>query len=108
MSRRPPIIGLVLITLSVSAVVVLVLNRRETPRERFIAEATTICEASKHDVEVAFNAELGAQPTPEQIAAFLSGPLATQLRDRLDRLEALDCVRGRGRLTELFADSRAL
>ncbi|MGH9117293.1 MAG: hypothetical protein ACRD0A_05300 [Acidimicrobiales bacterium] len=109
MSRRLPLIGLVLVSLSVSAAVVFVLSRRETPRERFIAEATAICEASKRDVEVAFNAQLGSDATPEQIAGFLSGPLATQLRDRLDRLEALELPPDdEDELAGLFADYRAV
>lgn len=108
-SRRLPIIGLVLITLSVSAAVVVVLARRETPKERFVAEATAICETSKHDIEVGFNAQLGGQPTPEQIAAFLSGVLVPQLRDRLDRLEALDLPPDdEDELTSVFADYRAV
>ena len=46
-SPRLPIVGLVLMTLSVSAAVVLVLSRLDTPHERFIAQATAICVASR-------------------------------------------------------------
>jgi hypothetical protein len=102
-------LGLVLITLSVSAAIVLVLARRETPRERFIAEATAICEASKRDIEVGFNAQLGGQPTPEQVAAFLSDVLVPQLRERFDRLEALELPPDDAdELSALFADYRAV
>jgi hypothetical protein len=107
--HRLPIIGLVLVTLSVSAVVVLVLARRESPKERFVAEATAICEASKHDIEVGFTAQLGGEPSPEQVAAFLSDVLVPQLRDRMDRLEELELPPGDDdELTELFADYRAV
>jgi hypothetical protein len=105
--HRLPIIGLVLVTLSVSAVVVLVLARRESPKERFVAEATAICEASKHDIEVAFNAQLGGQPSPEQVAVFLSDVLVRQLRDRIDRLDVLEPPpEDADELAELFADYR--
>jgi hypothetical protein len=106
---RLPVLGLVLVTLSASAAMVLVLARRESPRERFVAEATAICEASKHEVDVAFNAQLGGQPTSEQVAAFLSDVLVPQLRDRMDRLGALELpAEDRDELESLFADYRAV
>jgi hypothetical protein len=102
-------LGLVLVTLSVSAAVALVLARRETPRERFIAEATAICEASKQEIEVGFNAQLGARPTTEKVAAFLSDVLVPQLRERFDRLEALELPPDDAdELAALFADYRAV
>jgi hypothetical protein len=109
MSNRLPIVGLVLVTLSVSAAVVVLLARRESPKERFVAEATAICEASKHDIDVGFNANLGGQPTPEQVAAFLGDVLVPQLRDRMDRLEALELPPDDADdLNALFADYRAV
>jgi hypothetical protein len=106
---RLPVLGLVLVTLSASAALALALARRETPRERFVAEATAICEASKHDIDVAFNAQLGGQPTSEQVQAFLSGVLVPQLRDRMDQLDALEPPAGdRDELAALFADYRAV
>jgi hypothetical protein len=108
-STRTQLIGLVLITLSVSAVVVLVLAKRETPKERFVAEATTICEQSKHDIDVAFNAQLSGQPTREQITTFLSNVLVPQLRDRIDRLSNLQLPEDdRDDLESLFADYLAV
>jgi hypothetical protein len=102
-------LGLVLITLSVSAAIVVVLAWRESPRERFIAEATAVCEASKHDIEVGFNAQLGGQPTVEQVAAFLSDVLVPQVRDRFDRLETLELPPDDAdELSALFADYRAV
>ena len=109
MPRRLPVIGLVLITLSVSAAVAFVFARRETPKERFIAEATRICEASKHDIDVGFNAQLGAQPSREQITVFLSDVFVPQRRDRLDRLEALEPPPDDAdELRDLLADDRAV
>jgi hypothetical protein len=109
MSNRLPIVGLVLVTLSVSAAIVVLLARRESPKERFVAEATAICEASKHDIDVGFSAQLGGQPSPEQVAAFLADVLVPQLRDRMDRLEALELPPDDAdELTALFADYRAV
>jgi hypothetical protein len=106
---RLPILGLVLITLSVSAAVAVVLARRETPKERFVAEATAICEESKHDIEVGFNAQLGGDPSAEQVAAFLRDILVPQLRDRIDRLRALDLPPGdEDKLVDLFAEYLAV
>ena len=110
MSRRPPIIGLVLVTLSVSAVVVLVLNRRETPKERFIAEATAICEASKQDVEVAFAAQLGNAADARadcRVPLGVRSPPSSATGSTGSR--RWTCRRGtQDELAELFADYRAV
>lgn len=101
--------GFVLLCLGVSGFLLLRLAFRETAEERFIDRATEICEASKHDIDVAFGAQLGGDPTAEQVARFLSDVLVPELRSRLDRLEGLDPPPAdREVLEALYGDYRAV
>ncbi|MGH9243719.1 MAG: hypothetical protein ACRD29_05250 [Acidimicrobiales bacterium] len=95
------------VTVVAGAVVAYVLSR-PSDRERFVDDATAICDASKHDIDVAFGAQLSGGPDEQQIARFLSAVLVPELRERLDRLEGLELpADDRARLEDLFVEYRA-
>jgi hypothetical protein len=97
----------VLVCLGTSGFLLLRLAFRESPQERFAARATEICDASKHTIDVAFRAQLAGEPTPEQIAAFLSDVLVPELRSRIDALERLEPPTGdAAELRDLYGDYR--
>jgi hypothetical protein len=97
----------VVIALGTSGFLLLRLAFRESPEERFHDRATEACEASKHEIDVAFRAQLSGEPTQEQIAAFLSDVLVPELRARIDALERLDPPAGDAdALQDLYADYR--
>jgi hypothetical protein len=99
----------VLVCLGVSGFLMFRLGVRGSATDRFVDEATEICGASKRDIDVAFRAQLGGEPTEEQIAAFLSGVLVPELRARIDALEALDPpTEDRDELKALYDDYRAI
>jgi hypothetical protein len=70
--------------------VAFVLVRHQSPADRFRDRAGSICRASKHDIDVAFGAQLGRDPSPTQIATFIEEVLVPELRDRIAALRSLE------------------
>jgi hypothetical protein len=80
-----------------------------TAKDRFIDEATAVCDDSAAEIEVASNATLTPSSTEEQVAAFLKNRYVPLLRKRLEKLRDLKPpIAERSTLDGIYTDFQAV